>query len=133
MALYSYRSTGYVTKFDRDGNVEASYQVSPEACTCPAGHRPTCRHRQMLPKMLEVGAEDSPMFYDFDKDQFFEPLVSEANESSGTVLESTFPVPPATPSDENLAEPVVLHNVEATPSVPTDAVHPTIGHIKRRI
>lgn len=136
MSLYNLKSADgnwRVTKFTNDLEVESSYITSLSECDCPAGSRPTCRHRQMLPKMLEVGAEDSPMFYDFDKDQFFEPLVSEANESSGTVLESTFPVPPATPSDENLAEPVVLHNVEATPSVPTDAVHPTIGHIKRRI
>ena len=28
----------------------------------------------MLPKMLEVGAEDSGLFYDFDSDKFFEPL-----------------------------------------------------------
>lgn len=65
MSLYSYRSTGYVTKFDSDGNVEASYQVSPEACTCPAGHRPTCRHRQMLTFLFPIA--DTHWFYNFDR------------------------------------------------------------------
>lgn len=65
MTLYSYRSTGYVTKFDRDGNVEASYQTSDEACTCPAGHRHTCRHRQMLPDLRLLA--DTGWFWDFDR------------------------------------------------------------------
>lgn len=64
MSLYSYRSTGYVTKFDSDGNVEASYQTSPEACTCPAGHRQTCRHRQMLTWLFPIA--DTHWFLDWD-------------------------------------------------------------------
>jgi hypothetical protein len=67
MTLYSYRSTGYITKFDADGNVEASYQTSAEGCTCPAGQRSTCRHRQMLPHMLAHNLADSQWFWDHDK------------------------------------------------------------------
>lgn len=67
MTLYSYRSTGYITKFDSDGNVEASYQVSSEGCTCPAGHRHTCRHRQMLPDLRPLA--DTHWFWDFDRKQ----------------------------------------------------------------
>lgn len=42
-----------ITKFT-DGEVESSYHTSREACECPAGVRPTCRHRQMLPHMLNA-------------------------------------------------------------------------------
>ena len=77
MSLYNLRSADgqwKITKFDNDLNVESSYVTSLSECGCPAGSRPTCRHRLMLPKMLEVGAEDSGLFYDFDNDKFFEPL-----------------------------------------------------------
>jgi len=80
MALYNLRSADgdwRITKFDNDLNPLQSYLVSIEACECPAGVRPTCRHRQMLPKMLAVQAEDSGMFYDFEADQFLATEVSE--------------------------------------------------------
>jgi len=54
MTLYNYRSDGTVTKWDTFGNIESQYLVSEEGCTCPAGHRPTCRHRQMLPHLLPI-------------------------------------------------------------------------------
>lgn len=53
-----------VTKFDRLGNPEASYETSTEACTCPAGHRHTCRHRTMLPNLLPIA--DTQWFWDYD-------------------------------------------------------------------
>lgn len=76
MALYNLRSADgdwRITKFDNDLNPESSYLVSREACECLAGHRPSCRHRQMLSRMLAAQAEDSPMFYDFDRDQWLAP------------------------------------------------------------
>lgn len=66
--LYSLRTdpNGYrITKFV-DGEVESSYLTSHEACECPAGHRHTCRHRQMLPTMLAHQLADSLWFFDFD-------------------------------------------------------------------
>lgn len=69
-ALYSLRSTDSpsnwrITKFN-DGDVEASYLVSDRECDCPAGHRHTCRHRQMLPTMLAHKLADSMWFFAFD-------------------------------------------------------------------
>lgn len=64
MSLYSYRSTGYVTKWDSDGNVEASYQTSHDACTCPAGVRSSCRHRAMLRYLVPIA--DTHWFLDWD-------------------------------------------------------------------
>lgn len=76
MSLYNLKSADgdwRITKFTNDLDVESSYLVSRDACECPAGHRPSCRHRQMLPRMLAAQAEDSPMFYDFDNDRWLAP------------------------------------------------------------
>jgi hypothetical protein len=54
---------GYrITKFDRDGEVESTYLTTDTTCECPAGHRHTCRHRQMLPMFRARGLIDSPWF-----------------------------------------------------------------------
>jgi len=67
--MYSLRTEGNghrITKFV-DGEVEASYSVSESECECPAGHRHTCRHRQMLPTMLAHGIADTHWFYLHDR------------------------------------------------------------------
>lgn len=84
MTLYNLKSADgdwRITKFDNELNVESSYLVSRDACECPAGHRPSCRHRQMLPKMLAAGAEDSGMFYNFDHDVFLEPSIANVEQT----------------------------------------------------
>jgi hypothetical protein len=58
----SYRITKFV-----DGEVEASYLTSEHACECPAGARPSCRHRQMLPQMLAHGIANTHWFMDWDR------------------------------------------------------------------
>lgn len=66
--LYSLRSAGSdftITKFV-DGEVESSYITNLHECECPAGHRPSCRHRQMLPMMLAHDIVDSHWFWNFD-------------------------------------------------------------------
>lgn len=55
-----------ITKF-ADGEVESSYLCSADECQCPAGHRPTCRHRMMLPLFINRGAVNSYWFLDFDR------------------------------------------------------------------
>jgi hypothetical protein len=68
--LYNCRSAGpafRITKFDDDMNVESSYICTEEQCDCPAGVRPTCRHRQMLPKFLQRNFVDTEWFLDFDR------------------------------------------------------------------
>jgi|ERR1700726_885384 len=68
-AIYNLRTDGLnhrITKFI-DGNVESSYLVAPNQCTCPRSAHPTCRHRQMLPELLARNLLDSPLFWDFDR------------------------------------------------------------------
>lgn len=55
----------FITKFV-DGEVESAYALSASECTCPAGHRHTCRHRLMLPEMIAHGLVNTHFFWDFD-------------------------------------------------------------------
>jgi hypothetical protein len=54
-----------ITKFV-DGDVESSYICTHTECDCPAGIRPSCRHRQMLPQMLAANIVNSHYFWHFD-------------------------------------------------------------------
>jgi hypothetical protein len=54
-----------ITKFI-DGNPESSYLLSHAECQCPAGSRPTCRHRQMLPEFISRQIIDTHWFLDWD-------------------------------------------------------------------
>ncbi len=55
-----------ITKFN-DGEVESTYLCTVDECECPAGVRPTCRHRHMLPRFIAKGAVNSFYFYDYDR------------------------------------------------------------------
>lgn len=66
--LYSLRTDGdqyRITKFV-DGDMESSYLCTESECECPAGHRHTCRHRQMLPTMLAHKLANTHWFFAFD-------------------------------------------------------------------
>lgn len=55
-----------ITKWDSLGfEILSQYGMpNPVTCTCPAAHRDTCRHRQMLPAMLDY--LDTGKFYRYD-------------------------------------------------------------------
>ena len=87
--LYNLHTDGdqyRVTKFI-DGNVEASYLVSHGECQCPVGPRPSCRHRQMLPAMLNAGILNTHWFWSRDLNQ--------AVDLNGNIFD---PVPTHTPA-----------------------------------
>jgi hypothetical protein len=68
--LYSCRHDGdqyRITKFDEDFNIESSYLCTVADCECPAGVRPMCRHREMLPKFLSREAVGTGWMYDYDR------------------------------------------------------------------
>lgn len=68
--LYNCKHSGdqyRITKFTSDFNVEASYLCDLTACECPAGHRPSCRHRQMLSKFITREAVGTEWFFDHDR------------------------------------------------------------------
>ncbi len=70
--LYSIKSEVHIradsyriSKFN-DGNLESSYRTTYTECDCPAGVRPSCRHRQMLPQMIAANIVNTQFFWDFD-------------------------------------------------------------------
>jgi|SRR6185437_14979703 len=147
MTLYNLKSNDgewRITKFTNDLDVESSYRTSLSECECPAGHRPTCRHRQMLPKMLAYAIEDSSAFYDFETDTVLEPIseaIADSLEPQLTGLQEEqilmgFHQPELTnssaPSERGTQQAETLPNSDAATTV-ADEPHPTIGHIKRRI
>ena|SRR5882724_1237933 len=70
MTLYNCRHAGdeyRITKFSNEMDVESSYLCTPTECQCPAGVRPTCRHREMLPKFLSREHVGDEWFYDYDR------------------------------------------------------------------
>lgn len=69
-SLYNCKHSGdqyRITKFTSDFNVEASYLCDETACECPAGHRPSCRHRSMLPKFIQRDYVGKNWFFDYDR------------------------------------------------------------------
>ena len=68
--LYNCRHSGdqyRITKFDSDMNPQGSYLTSLEECECPAGVRPTCRHRTMLPKFIARQHVGDEWMFDYDR------------------------------------------------------------------
>lgn len=80
MSLYNIKviPTGFtIAKFDDDCNFEVAYNISVDlcSCTCPAGPRPSCKHRKMVPRMVhQLG---SGWFYDYDKQKWHRPVGDE--------------------------------------------------------
>ena len=78
MALYNLRTNPTqpdlpftITKFTSELEVESSYSVGNTVCECPAGHRPKCRHREMLPALRE--RIDTAWFYCFETKSWEDP------------------------------------------------------------
>ena len=76
-----------VTKFDSDMNVESSYLTDGDHCDCPAGVRPRCRHRTMLPLFKASRATNGEAFYDFEREVWiaseverWDPLIEDLQE-----------------------------------------------------
>lgn len=93
MILYNCHHAGdeyRINKFN-GGDFEASYLVSREGCQCPAGHRPSCRHRQMLPEMIDRGLVNSHLFLNWDHPS--KPTCDfEGNVNTMTVIDEASPV-----------------------------------------
>lgn len=70
-----------ITKLDEDYSVESTYLVSATTCDCPAGPRPTCRHRQMLPFFLAKPHIDDGWMLDWATRQWRKPLCEDGRVS----------------------------------------------------
>src|SRR5437868_4986457 len=104
-ALYNCRTdpAGYrITKFDTDMNVQSSYICTETTCDCPAGVRPMCRHREMLPAFIARGAVGNGWFLNYDEGGWYEFGEGEAELSNPEAKQSlsnpeamSRPLPPA--------------------------------------
>lgn len=45
----------------------SSYLTTERECDCPAGQRPMCRHREMLPAFIRRGKVNSDWMFDYDR------------------------------------------------------------------
>lgn len=92
-SLYSCRHDGdqyRITKMDHDLNVESSYLCTFDECECPAGVRPMCRHREMLPKFIQREAVGTGWFFDYDRGGWVQMWEDEPEPHSETVNASDF-------------------------------------------
>lgn len=67
--LYNCKHSGdqyQISKFD-DGELISSYLCTTSECDCPAGVRPMCRHREMLPKFINRNAVNTGWWFDYDR------------------------------------------------------------------
>jgi hypothetical protein len=91
MTLYNCRHDGdtyRITKFDEHQNVESSYLCTTTECECPAGQRPRCRHREMLPKFIARKAVGTGWWLDFDRGgwvQMHDDLIPATEEAENEV------------------------------------------------
>ncbi len=99
-----------ITKFN-DGEVESTYLCTVDECECPAGVRPTCRHRHMLPRFIAKGAVNSFYFYDYDRQGWVTNEPARARAEDWTRHEAEIEPAPLTittmrtiPDDANVAE-----------------------------
>lgn len=91
-SLYNCRHDGdqyRISKFDTDWNVEASYLCDLDACECPAGHRPTCRHRQMLSGFILREHIGDEWFYDFDRGGWVQGASKDIEPSTLDIIAAT--------------------------------------------
>ena len=78
MTLYNCRHSGdqyRITKFTPDLEVESSYLCDRDACECPSGHRPKCRHREMLPKFIARDHIGDEFFFDYNRGGWVQGMV----------------------------------------------------------
>lgn len=64
-----------VIKMERDFEHVETYKVSKHVsvCSCYAGSKSTCRHRELLKIFQQANAIDSRRAYDYDRDKWIDP------------------------------------------------------------
>lgn len=86
MSLYNCKASGSsyrLTKFTNDLEVEASYLTNGRECDCPAGHRPVCRHRIMLPRFIAKNATAGQWFHNYEHQQWIRAAADDEADTLG--------------------------------------------------
>lgn len=93
--LYAMRSAGpstlAIAKFDDDFNVAETYTIeihgSRMSCSCPAGVRPSCRHRNMVGTFTLANAINSDNFYCYETQLWYRPIAVPAS-TPGPIIDA---------------------------------------------
>lgn len=123
-----------ITKFTPDLEVESTYLTSESECECPAGHRHTCRHRQMLPMFIEKPATRGQYFLDFERKVWLPAVVEEASEVDERIWNQPLPEHPTIEHGFtmlSLADPRTIHNTIADAVVEPEAKVPATPLLRR--
>jgi len=125
MSLYNAKSTDHpdtflFTKFDDDLNIvdESIYLTSEAECTCPAGTRPTCRHRQMLPSFLATDRIDTDWFFCHETGDWSQPFgdaLDNSVEITQADIDATQSAPDSPPTEAEWRE-LTIANVKPKPT-----------------
>lgn len=115
-----------ITKFTPDYKVEGRYVVSAQGCDCPAGSKPTCRHRKMLPMFLKDRHIGDGYFLDWDTRLWWQPKTGEVADAVRELADQLSL--PAGVEVVSLDDPVKLHNAIAAavgePPLPAASLTP---------
>lgn len=113
MTLYNCRHDGdqyRISKFDDSLNVESSYLCTVAECECPAGVRPMCRHREMLPRFISRQAVGTGWMFDYDRGGWVDNRTQEEIEAIHAV---PLPLLPKGVEVFSLDDPADLHEAIA--------------------
>jgi hypothetical protein len=79
LSLYTLHSTPregefIIQKFDTDYTCESVYAMTSTTCSCPQGHKPSCRHRTMFPLFLKFGHINDGWFLQWENRMWRRPV-----------------------------------------------------------
>lgn len=106
MSLYNCKADGdhwRISKFTNDLDVEASYLTSNDECDCPAGHRPVCRHRIMLPRFIAKNAVAGQWFHNYEQNQWIRATSDDEPDTLGDLASAASELT-ATEVDERIRD-----------------------------
>lgn len=98
--LYNLKGEGQrftITKFDDDLYPVSTYNIhrplGPQGlqCDCPASHRYTCRHREMLPLM--AARANTPWFFCYEDKSWHDPTGEARAQEQEKELPQSAPAP----------------------------------------
>ena len=125
-SLYSLRSTPSpdeytILKMTSDYSVESLYALNATTCTCPAGVKPTCRHRKMLPMFLNAPHVDDGWFLDWNTRLWRKPL-GEPEYTAERNLREAMLADPTILDNQKVAEVAKAFESETSALVPQPAI-----------
>lgn len=113
-----------ITKFDHNFDVESSYLCTATECECPAGHRHTCRHREMLPKFLQRDHVGDEWFFDYDRGGWVQGVGISMERAEATVTDPEEELAFEEENDEVEVEPAL--ELSYRPDAPAEGTEPSL-------